>query len=92
MAQKKHSTGDPKYPIAYLIPLIGVLALIPLIVYMYKYEPGLTDYDWYSGPVSTIDFFLHAKTTWLYITFVGIIFLMVFMIFSGPPIYGAIWE
>lgn len=90
MAQKKHSTGEPKYPIAYLIPLIMVLALIPLIVYMYRYDPGLTDYDWYSGPVSTFDFFLHAKTTWLYITLIGIIFLMLFMIFSDE--IAPVWD
>lgn len=90
MAQKKISSREPKYPIAYLIPLIAVLALIPLIVYMYKYEPGLTDYDWYSGPISAIDFFLHAKTTWLYIAFIGIIFLMVFMIFSEEII--PLWD
>lgn len=82
MTHKKNTIREPKYPIAYLIPLIAVLAVIPLIVHMYQYDTGLTEYDWYSGPATTLDYFLHAKTIWLYVAFIGIIFLMVFMIFS----------
>lgn len=83
MAQKKKNTiKERKYPIAYLLPLMAVLALIPLIVYMYQFDTGLTDYDWYSGQSVALDFFLHTKAIWLYITFICILFLMAFMIFS----------
>lgn len=91
MAQKKKTNiREPKYPIAYLLPLIAVLALIPLIVYMYQFDTGLTDYEWYSGVSSAFDFFLHTKVIWLYITFVCIIFLMVFMIFSDEIV--PLWD
>lgn len=83
MAQKKKNTvNEQKYPMAYLLPLIAVLAVIPLIVYMYKYDTGLTDYNWFSGASTTMDFFLYAKVIALYFVCLCIIFLMVYMIFS----------
>ena len=69
-----------KYPIWYLIPLIAVLAVIPLIVRYHNYNTGLTQYDWYQGKDSTTDFFLHTKMVWLLIT-AGVILLILAFIF-----------
>ncbi len=51
---KKKSTG-------YLIPLILLLTVVPLIVYMYKYETGLVQFDWSSLLDEKYDFFMYYK-------------------------------
>lgn len=77
------SKKEKKYPLPFLLPLIAVLAFIPLIVHLYEYDTGLTQYDWFQGPSQTKDFFLHAKMIWLLITFAVTLFIMAYMIFSA---------
>lgn len=79
---RKKAEAKPKYPLAYLIPLIAVLAIIPLIVHMYKYDTGLTKYNTYQGPSTTYDFFLHSKMIWLYVTLAVAVFILAYMVFS----------
>lgn len=81
--KKKKNSPEKKYPLPYLIPLIAILAIIPVIVYMYTYDTGLTQYDWYQGPEQTVDFFLHAKMVWLLITLAALLFFLAYMIFSA---------
>lgn len=81
---KNKKIPEKKYPFSYLIPLIAILAIIPAIVYMYTYDTGLTQYDWYQGPgQGAIDFFLHTKLVWLLIMLAVILFLLAYMIFSA---------
>ncbi|MDD7402625.1 MAG: O-antigen ligase family protein [Butyribacter sp.] len=84
MAKKvQKKTQEQKYPFFYLLPIIMIIAVIPAIVYMYAYDTGLGQFDWYQGPIQTLDFFLHSKMVWLIITFILILFLLLFMIFSA---------
>lgn len=48
-----------------LIPLIIVLAIIPLIVLLHKYNAGLSDASWYSFDDIKYDTFLYWKQTFL---------------------------
>lgn len=79
---KSNNPLEKKYPIAYLLPLIAILAIIPAIVYCYTYDTGLLQYDWYQGPGEALDFFLHTKMVWLLIVLAVMLFVLIYMIFS----------
>ena len=81
--KNKKKRTERKYPLSYLIPCIAILSIIPAIVYLYAYDTGLGKFNWYQGPVQTLDFFLHSKMVWLLITLVLILFMMLYMIFSA---------
>ncbi len=73
---------ERKYPLIILLPLIMVLAVIPLFLHQYRYHTGLIQYDWFQGPDSTSDMFLHCKMVWLYAMLIVILCFMIYMIFS----------
>lgn len=81
-----------QYPVAYLLPLIMILAVIPMMMRQYRFDTGLTQYDWYQGPGNTSDLFLHIKMTWSYAMFITILCFMVYMVFSEEikPIWDRI--
>ena len=65
-----------------LLPLMAVVAIVPLIVWLHIYDSGLTDYDffvpaetYYESGGST-DFFLYYKMVW-FCVFAGIMALLV---------------
>lgn len=78
----KLETGQNGYPMIYLFPLIAVLAFIPALVYQSNVTTGLAKYDWFVGNTESIDFFLRAKSIWLYVFYGIILFLMLYMVFS----------
>lgn len=78
---KKKQT-ERKYPLTYLLPLVMVIAIIPLLIHQYNYNTGLTQYDWFQGAEHTSDMFLHVKMVWLYAMFIVILCFMIYMIFS----------
>lgn len=84
MAKKTSKNQIKKtYPLIYLLPVIMVLAVIPLLIYQYKFDPGLAVYDWYQGSNGEIsDMFLHVKMVWLYVMFIMIACFLIYMIFS----------
>jgi Lipid A core - O-antigen ligase and related enzymes len=45
----------------FLIPVFIVLGVIPLIVRYYKYNTGLSKFNWFSTEDANIDFFLYYK-------------------------------
>jgi Lipid A core - O-antigen ligase and related enzymes len=49
---------------AYLLPIIFVLAIVPLVVRIHIYKTGLTDYPWFSTEDLYTDFSLYYKQ-WL---------------------------
>lgn len=61
-AQKVESTS-----LALIFPLMAVLGIVPLVVYLYAYDCGMTSYDFYLTPEDyeaispTVDFFLYWK-------------------------------
>lgn len=52
---KKNST-------LYLIPVILFLTVVPLIVHVYAFDTGLSQFDWYSTIDQAVDFFLYYKS------------------------------
>lgn len=52
---------NKKKSTVYLIPLILLLTVVPLIVYMYKYQTNLIQFDWSSMIDEKYDFFMYYK-------------------------------
>ena len=44
-----------------LIPLISVIAVVPLVFRLYRYDTGLSGYDYYAADGTADDFALHGK-------------------------------
>ncbi len=59
-----------------------VLAVIPLMIRQYRFNTGLTRFDWYQGAGNTSDVFLHVKMVWSYAVFIMILCFMIYMVFS----------
>lgn len=90
--QKKKNIPQKKYSLVYLLPLIMILAIIPLLMHQYFFNTGLTQYDWYQGAGNTSDLFLHVKMVWSYAMFITILCFMIYMFFSEEikPIWDRI--
>ncbi len=46
----------------FLYPLVAIMSIIPFIVYMYAYDTGYGQYDWFSSSGTVVDFFLYYKS------------------------------
>ncbi len=44
-----------------LIPLIAVIAVVPLVFRLYRYDTGLSGYDHFAADGTADDFALHGK-------------------------------
>ncbi len=81
-----------QYYTVYLLPLIMILAVIPLMIRQYRFNTGLTQNDWYQGLEDVSDLFLHVKMAWSCAMFITILCFMIYMIFSEEikPIWDRI--
>lgn len=83
-ARKKYgnalSPTDTNISIYLLLPLIIIIAIVPLIVRSHVYKPGLMSYPWFSNTEYFIDFFLYYKQ-WIFVI-ISIIMLFV-IVFKG---------
>ena len=50
----------------YLIPILFILCIVPFVVRLAVYNPGLSNYSWFPEVTSQADFFLYYKQ-WLFI-------------------------
>ncbi len=80
---------ERKYPLGLLLPIIALLAIIPLITFMYSYDTNLAQFEWYTSYAETIDFFLYYKMVWIIIACVLMIFTMIYLFFAEEK--KAIW-
>lgn len=46
----------------FLYPLVAIMSIIPFIVYMYAYDTGYGEYNWFTGDGTAVDFFLYYKS------------------------------
>lgn len=61
--------GKPvKESILYLLPIMFVVAILPLIVKLYQYSANFSQYNWFSEDDTSFDFFLYYKQFFLIIT------------------------
>ncbi len=80
--KRQNSKTVKKYPLGLLLPIIALLAVIPLIAYMYNYDTLLDRFEWYTSYANTNDFFLYYKMVWVIIACVYMIFCMVYLFFA----------
>ena len=80
-ASKKKN--KPGYPVVYLLPIVAMLCLVPLLLYQYSYDTGLTKYNWFQGPSETWDLFLHCKTVGTIAVAVIMILMIAVTLVSG---------
>lgn len=81
----KHKKNDDKsikkeFSFFLLLPIIAVLAIIPLITFRYKYDTHLDDFDWYSATDTMYDFFLYYKMVALILASICMIFGIIYMV------------
>lgn len=51
----------PKYNKLYILPLILVMSILPLIMYLYEFDSGLSGFSWYPNNGEQLDIFLYCK-------------------------------
>ncbi len=75
--EKKRKNYNPqKEKAALLLPIFFIVTILPLVIKMYQYATGLTDYEWFAAPNPTvgdqyIDLFLMYKQ-WCFVITAGI--------------------
>lgn len=79
-----------EYSFIHLLPIIAVLAVIPLITCRYEYKTNLTVFDWYIGRDTTSDFFLYYKSVGIIIASICMILWLVYMLLSEERKF--IWD
>lgn len=80
--KNRQKQPEKKYPLGLLLPIIAILAVIPLITFMHTYNTNLSQFEWYSSWTDTVDFFLYYKMVWAIIACVFMIFCMVYLFFA----------
>lgn len=73
---------EKKYPLGLLLPIIAILAVIPLIAFYYSYNTNLDQFEWYSSYTESVDFFLYYKMVWIIIACVFMLFCMLYLFFA----------
>lgn len=66
----------------YLLPLICILAILPLIVRLAVYDPNLSTFPWFSSQSQVYDFFLYYKQRFFLYSILFALFLFIFYIIS----------
>ena len=86
---KQSSNTEKKYPIGLLLPVIAILAVIPLVTFLHQYNTNLTQFDWYTSVSDGIDFFLYNKMICFIIACCCMIFCLIYMIVAEEQ--KAVW-
>lgn len=69
--------SKPKYNKLYILPLILTMSILPLVMYLYEFDSGLSGFSWYPSNGQQLDIFLFYKQ----IFFIVICLVMLFHIF-----------
>lgn len=80
--KRQSRQSEKKYPLGLLLPIIALLAVIPLITFMYNYDTLLDRFEWYTSYANVNDFFLYYKMVWVIIACVYMIFCLVYLFFA----------
>lgn len=79
--KRKQTPSRESYPLGLLLPVIALLAIIPLITFMHNYHTHLEQFEWYTSLTETVDFFLYYKMVWVIVACVYIIFCLAYLFF-----------
>lgn len=63
-----------------ILPLLAVIVIVPLIMRMYVFDTGLSNYSWYNATTTDADFFLFYKGLFLSIFAAIMTVIMVYFI------------
>lgn len=66
-----------------LLPILFVLCIVPLIMRLYKFYPGLSLYPWRSNTSQETDVFLYYKAVALIVSAVFMVIILVFSILAS---------
>lgn len=80
VSNRNKKEEEKKFSFFLVLPVIAVLAIIPLITYYYEYDTKLEQFEWYTMKATAVDFFLHYKTVALIIVSVYMVFAVVYMV------------
>ncbi len=73
---KNLQSKEPKESILYLLPIMFIVAILPLIVKLHPYSTNFSQFNWFSKDDTAFDFFLYYKQVFLIITaFIMSVFL-----------------
>ncbi len=86
---KQISNTEKKYPIGLLLPVIAILAVIPLVTFLHQYNTNLKQFDWYTSVSDGIDFFLYNKMVCFIVACCCMIFCLIYMIVAEEQ--KAVW-
>lgn len=78
--KSKNDPSENEYSFFLILPVIAVLAVIPLITRYYQYNTHLSDFEWIGVEDTKSDFFLHYKTVCLILVSIFMICAIVYMI------------
>lgn len=79
--KSKHITSSSylsskNYNKLYILPLILIMSILPLIMYLYEFDSGLSDFSWYPNNGEQLDIFLYYKQIF-FIVICLIMFLLI---------------
>nr|WP_308742780.1 O-antigen ligase family protein [uncultured Anaerocolumna sp.] len=79
--KSKHSTSysyqpSKGYNKLYMLPLVAVMSILPLIMYLYEFDSGLSGFSWHSSNGEELDIFLFYKQVF----FIVICLIMLFFL------------
>lgn len=78
--KNKNNPSEKEYSFFLILPIIAVLAVIPLITRYYQYNTHLGDFEWIGVEETQSDFFLHYKTVCLILVAVFMVLAIVYMV------------
>lgn len=78
--KNKNNPSEKEYSFFLILPIIAVLAVIPLITRYYQYNTHLGDFEWIGVEETKSDFFLHYKTVCLILVAVFMVLAIVYMV------------
>lgn len=53
--------SDKTHNKLYILPLILIMSVLPLIMYLHKFDSGLSSFSWHSNSSGQLDIFLYCK-------------------------------
>jgi len=76
----KNGQDKEKFSFFLILPIIAVLAVIPLITRYYEYNTHFEDYDYIGVEETVSDFFLHYKTVALICVSIFMVLAVIYMV------------
>jgi O-antigen ligase len=80
--KRQKSKNEKPFSLGLLLPIIALLAVIPLIMMMYTYNTNLGDFEWYTAVTQNSDFFLYYKMVWIIVSCCYMVLCALYLVFA----------